>query len=244
MSKTVVSSGHRNQASARFVISVALVSLAIAPTCAPAATIVWSGSVGGPSGKLIVSNTTGLATGGGLVSVEQSGTLSGSGFIAGPVQLRAGATIAPGDPVTPMLGDSLIGEGGGTIRLVLGADDAGSDHVDMQTPIRGGDGVFPFDLIDAGIVAGTTCELLHFANLVGFDAGDFTAHGVTGLFGFENGALDFLATAGATVAPEPATMTLLFTGLALVLAMSRRGRRRSGTRAKSSSRLRRGNGTC
>ena len=36
--------------------------------------------------------------------------------------LLAGGTIAPGDPVTLTLRDSLTWDGGGVVRLVLGAD--------------------------------------------------------------------------------------------------------------------------
>ena len=81
------------------------------------------------SGKLNAHNVAGSATGAGPVFVERGGTLGGSGFIAGPVTLRAGGTIAPGDPVTLTLHDSLIWDGGGVIRLVLGANSAGSDHL-------------------------------------------------------------------------------------------------------------------
>ena len=190
-------------------------------------------SVGGPSGKLIVANTTGSATGSGAVIVEQSGTLSGSGFIDGPVILRAGATIAPGDPVTLTLRDSLTWDGGGTIRLVLGADDAGSDHVHVGSLIRGADGEYLFDLVDWGIVAGQEYDLLSFDSLVGFSAGDFSVRGVAGEFNFDGGTLGFTAASGPVAAvPEPSTVLLMAGGLIAIWSSRRSQRRRQAASAR------------
>jgi hypothetical protein len=177
------------------------------------------------SGKLVAANASGSATGFGAVFVERGGTLAGSGFIAGPVVLRAGGLIAPGDPATLTLQDSLTWEGGGVIRLVLGADAAGSDHLELGSLIRGADGVFLFDLVDAGVVPGTHYELIHFDSLVGFDASDFSFSGVAGEFSFVGGSIDF--TAGIAAVPEPGTFQLLALGLfATCWSLRQRSRRR------------------
>jgi hypothetical protein len=175
--------------------------------------------VSSDSGKLVAANTSGSATGTGEVRIERGGTLGGSGFIAGAVTLNDGGIIAPGDPVTLTLRDSLTWNGGGVIRLVLGADSAGSDHLDVGTLIRGADGLFAFDLIDAGITDGTEYDLLSFDALIGFSASDFVARGHTGTFSIEDGSLGFIAS--ATVVPEPGSGALLGIGV-LALWCARR----------------------
>ena len=162
------------------------------------------------SGKLVAANTIGSATGSGELWIERGGTLAGSGFIAGPVTLRAGGILAPGDPVTLTLQSSLTWDGGGLIRLVLGADDAGSDHIVVQSLVRGASGPFVFDLIDTGIVAGASYNLLHFDSLVGFDASHFTfsGSGAAGRFSIADGAIGFTAAV-----PEPRSAMLLALGL-------------------------------
>ena len=178
------------------------------------------------SGKLVVANTSGSATGSGEVLIQNGGTLGGSGFIAGPVTLLAGGTIAPGDPVTLTLQDSLTWDGGGVIRLVLGPDSAGSDHLRVGTLMRGADGPFLFDLIDAGITAGAIYDLLSFDAMTGFVASDFQAVGYGGSFAFDNGMLAFTAALATPAVPEPSTYALLLAGL----LMMRWARRASGFR--------------
>ena len=170
------------------------------------------------SGKLNANNVAGSATGAGRVFVERGGTLGGSGFIAGPVTLRAGGTIAPGDPVTLTLHDSLTWDGGGVIRLVLGANSAGSDHLELASLIRGADGEFRFDFVDSGIVAGESYGLIHFDSLVGFGASDFSFNGVAGNFNLDNGTLRFTAAA----VPEPSAAWLLVAGMLFLIVVQRR----------------------
>ena len=181
--------------------------------------------VNADSGKLVAANTSGSATGSGAVLVERGGTLGGSGFIAGPVTLLPGGTIAPGDPVTLTLRDSLTWDGGGVIRLVLGADTAGSDQLHVGTLIRGADGPFVFDLVDAGITAGTVYEFLSFDEMVGFAASDFQVRGFAGSFAFADGTLGFTASVAPPAVPEPSTYALLLLGLVTVLGARRRSMR-------------------
>jgi len=191
-------------------------------------TTVADGSAAG-RGKLVVANTSGSATGSGPVHINRGGTLGGSGFIAGPVTLRAGGIIAPGDPVTLTLQSSLTWHGGGVIRLALGADTAGSDQLVLGGDlVRGEGGVFLFDLVDFGAVVGQQYELLRFDNLVGFEAGDFSFSGIGGDIALAAGGLLFTANA----VPEPASAWLLLVG---VLVLGRRyASQRCGSRSAAS----------
>ncbi len=168
------------------------------------------------SGKLVAANTTGSATGTGPVVVNRGGTLSGSGFIAGPVTLHAGGTIAPGDPTTLTLQNNLVWDEGGTIRLVLGADQAHSDLLSIEgTLVRGTmlGGGWVFDLVDAGITPGQVYELVQSNNLEGFSTGDFTAVGLTGDFSFQDGTLDFTVMG----VPEPGVRWWLLGGTLMLI---------------------------
>ncbi len=160
------------------------------------------------SGKLIAANSTGSATGSGAVLIQRGGTLAGSGFIAGPVTLLAGGTIAPGDPVTLTLQDSLIWDGGSVIRLVLGADDASSDHLVVHRLVRGAPGSFAFQFIDDGITPSARYSLFQFDAVDGFAVQDFSVVGHAGNFSLVNGTLGFIAAV-----PEPAQAALFVVGL-------------------------------
>ena len=173
------------------------------------------------SGKLIAANTTGSATGSGPVFVERGGTLGGSGFIDGPVTLKAGGTIAPGDPVTLTLRDSLTWDGGSVIRLVLGVDSAHSDHLELGSLIKGTAGSYVFDFVDDGVTMGASYDLIHFGSLSGFKASDFSFVGLSGAFDLASGTVAF--TAAAAPVPEPSA-ALLFLGGLLLLALVRHKR--------------------
>ena len=159
------------------------------------------------------------------MTIQRGGTLSGSGFVAGPVLLQAGGTIAPGDPVTLSLQDSLTWDGGSPIRLVLGADQAGSDLLDISGAFIRGDasgGAFLFDLVSDGAVVGQTYDLVHFGSLAGFSASDFTFSGLFGNLTIQNGELDFTVTA----VPEPHVAWLLVPGVFLMVVRTLRRARR------------------
>jgi autotransporter-associated beta strand protein len=56
----------------------------------------YEGNTTVTNGTLLVTNTTGSATGAGSVTVGATGTLGGSGFISGPVTFVGGGFLAPG----------------------------------------------------------------------------------------------------------------------------------------------------
>ena len=169
------------------------------------------------SGKLVVANTGGSATGSGEVFVQRGGTLAGSGFIDGPVTLMDGGVIAPGDPVTLSLNGDLTWNGGGVIRLVVGADAAGSDHLVTHRLVRGSGSAFMFDLVDDGRTPGRTYDLLQFDSLSGFTAGDFSFSGLAGTVALVDGRIAFTTSA----VPEPGLVALWLMGLLAVRAASR-----------------------
>ncbi|MEO8923297.1 MAG: autotransporter-associated beta strand repeat-containing protein [Caldimonas sp.] len=171
------------------------------------------------SGKLIVSNSTGSATGTGPVFVERGGMLSGNGIVAGPVTLRAGGVIAPGDPAELTFGNSLTWDGGGLIQLVLGDNQADSDQITiLGNLIHGAAGEFRFNLIDDGFVSGQEYALIRAGGLEGFAASDFVFSGISGTLNFDNGALEFMAAP----VPEPETVWLMVGGLLLLAGMRRK----------------------
>ena len=201
-----------------------------------------SGGIGGTrvgdgvsadSGKLVVANLTGSGTGSGAVDVMRGGTLSGSGVIDGHVVLHAGGTIAPGDPVTLTLRDSLTWDGGSVIRLVLGADNAGSDHLRVGSLVRGTAGSFRFDLVDWGVVPGQEYDLLSFDSIAGFSLADFSTHGVAGEPSFDGNMVAFTAAGmPAAAVPEPSTVLLMAAGLIGIWSSARRRRRRQSASAR------------
>jgi autotransporter-associated beta strand protein len=174
------------------------------------------------SGKLVAGNLFGSATGSGPVTVRRGGTLSGSGFIAGPVTLQAGGAIVPGDPVTLTLEDDLIWDGGSTIQLALGPDQAGSDLLQINgSLIKGEPGDFRFELVDFGAVVGQSYDLIHFDSLQGFTASDFSFSGFGGNFTVSGGTVGVHLTG----VPEVGATGLLIHGALLISSIRRRHRR-------------------
>ena len=185
------------------------------------------------SGKVVVANVTGSGTGSGAVDVLRGGTLSGSGVVDGHVVLHAGGTIAPGDPVTLTLNDGLTWDGGGVVRLVLGADDAGSDHLRVGSLVHGTAGSFLFDLADWGVVAGQEYDLLSFDSIAGFSLADFSTRGVAGELSFDGNIVAFTAAGmPVTAVPEPSTVLLMAGGLIGIWSSARVRRRRQAASAR------------
>lgn len=142
-----------------------------------------------------------------------------------------GGFIAPGDPVTLSLNGDLTWNGGGVFRLVLGADAAGSDHLVVHSLVRGTDGAFEFDLVDFGMTAGGSYELLKFDRSADFKSSDFSFIGLAGRFETLDGRLTFTTSA----VPEPGSAQLWVLGWP-VLCTALRGRKCIGCHLKSAHR--------
>ncbi len=57
----------------------------------------YSGGTTISGGTLLANNTSGSATGTGVVTVNSGGTLGGSGSVVGTVTVNSGGTVAPGN---------------------------------------------------------------------------------------------------------------------------------------------------
>ena len=81
----------------------------------------YTGGTAVEAGRLIVTNSTGSATGTGVVTVSAGATLSGTGTIAGIVQLQSGAILTAGLSDTNIgnlkLGSNLILRSGSTLLI-------------------------------------------------------------------------------------------------------------------------------
>ncbi|MGH8024036.1 MAG: autotransporter-associated beta strand repeat-containing protein, partial [Limisphaerales bacterium] len=59
----------------------------------------YSGGTTISGGALVAGNSTGSATGSGVVNVNSGGTLTGKGIISGAVTVNSGGSLLPGDPL-------------------------------------------------------------------------------------------------------------------------------------------------
>jgi len=106
-------------------------------------------------GTLLVNNTSGSGTGTNSVTVNNGGTLGGTGFIYGPVIVTSGGMLAPGSSVgTLTLNQTLILNAGAQLRFELGST-AASDKV----------------VVNGALTLGGTVNL---TNVAGFGPGTYT----------------------------------------------------------------------
>jgi len=186
----------------------------------------YEGSTSIEAGTLVVSNTSGSATGAGAVSVAAGASLSGSGSIAGPVSFVDGI-LAPG--TSP-----------GTITLGATSFSAGSQlFYELDTPGVVGGGVNDLAVVNGDLSLGGTLVV---QPLAGFGIGtyrlfDYTgsllsnALGISGLPSEFSALLD-TSTPGQVnlqvqAVPEPATWVLLTVGtVAAAVTMRRRKQHR------------------
>jgi autotransporter-associated beta strand protein len=113
--------------------------------------------------------------GGSLVTVNQGGTLGGSGTVSA-ITLKLGGTVEPGigslgAAGTTLHGTSMIWNGGATLTLQLGAT-SGDELAWTGALTKGTAGTFTLDLLNAGITSLTTYTLATFASTT-FKATDF-----------------------------------------------------------------------
>jgi len=191
-------------------------------------------------GRLIVTNTTGSATGTGLVTVNSGGTLGGTGTIAGNIQVNAGGTIAPGSPLFPatapgiLTANSNVSFAGGTFAAKLNGNTAGSGYDQLHalgtvslgtnvTALSTSLGYAPSSGDSLTIIQGGTVDAGRFANLpdnTAFLVGAFAGTPYTAVIHYSTNSV-FLNT--FTPVPEP--VHLLLVGGIVGMTWGWRGRR-------------------
>lgn len=188
----------------------------------------YSGGTTVNQGTLVLSNTSGSATGTGAITVADGATLSGPGAAGGLVSLASGAVLAPGSSAgTISLTNGLTLGDGSALNLDLGT--TGADKVLVTGGTLTGataPGSVTVNVADAGGLApNQSYTLIDFtgATASGLDASDFslvTAAPIKGDFSVVGNTL----VLNTTAVPEP-TAGLLFAAPALVAFARRRNRR-------------------
>lgn len=89
-------------------------------------------------GTIRVENTSGSALGNGPVTVNQNGTLAGTGFINGPVTIAAGGTIDPGGDGDGVLtvNDQVTLQPGSSLRIRIDPEAQTSDRLDVGNTLQ------------------------------------------------------------------------------------------------------------
>lgn len=191
----------------------------------------YTGGTTVSAGALIVNNTSGSATGTGTVSVGASGTLGGSGIIAGVTDISG--SLRPGNSIgTLTVENDLTWNGGvdwvfelGTASVSLAAASAGSDNDFLNLTNAGSDFLlgtgssFTFNFANSG--AEGWYKLVDWTGTTTFSASNFTATnltaGLTGNFVIDSGT----SALYLNVIPEPGSVILAGLG---VLGLLRRRR--------------------
>lgn len=178
-------------------------------------------------GTLLANNTSGSATGTGLVAVSLNGTLGGTGTVSGAVTVAAGGALLGGTGLEAVGTLSLAGNvsllSDSEIKLTLGADGA---HSSLTR--TGGLWSFApaqaFSFIDLGAEVGLYEDIIVGLTSApaGIDQWTITNAGFVGTFTYDAGTIDLNLTA----VPEPTTLTTLLGGLGLLAGFRRFGRRR------------------
>ncbi|USN99556.1 MAG: autotransporter-associated beta strand repeat-containing protein [Phycisphaeraceae bacterium] len=93
----------------------------------------FAGNTTVDGGTLLLSNTTGSATGSSDIEVNDGGTLTGEGSAAGAVTIHDGGTLDPGDPVGRLDVGGLVMEPGSTLVVDIGGT-ANASHDLLVAP--------------------------------------------------------------------------------------------------------------
>jgi len=94
----------------------------------------YSGNTQVEEGTLLLNNSTGSGTGSGSVAVENGGNIGGTGIISGPLVLRSGAVVAPGDNGIGIFSvtDSVTFESGSYFAVEINSDDNAADMLKVN----------------------------------------------------------------------------------------------------------------
>jgi len=155
----------------------------------------YSGPTAINGGILLATNSTGSATGTGIVSINAGGKIGGTGAV-GAMVLNSGGFIAPGASVagSTLHAASLTWNGGGELDLTLGT---ASDQLALTGALtKGTAGSFLLNLAPGtGVLNQTNYTLATFASQTGFVASDFTLDGgLNGIVSLTGTELDFTLT--------------------------------------------------
>jgi hypothetical protein len=136
-------------------------------TLSRAAGEAYSGGTEINGGKLIVTNTSGSATGTGAVAVNSGGTLGGTGTIGGVVTVSGSGALSPGLPAavgTLSMGAGLTLNDSNVLNYDFhsGSNDLLAITGNLSIPSTGGITFNLTDLDSLGIVAGNTYHLMTF----------------------------------------------------------------------------------
>ncbi len=203
-----------------------------------ASSTIGTGNVTVQGGTLIVNAPV---TGTGTITASLSGTIGGSGTVAGPVVAGSGGTIAPGGVVGSGLELGALSTGdftlntGATLRLDV-TDSLGYDSVNVTGAVTLGGAL----LVSKLSFAGTVGDVYYIVNNDGADAvvGTFTGLNDGATYTSLDGAqykVSYDAISGGAfetggndvalqllVVPEPGTVAALLGGLGLLMGMRRR----------------------
>lgn len=156
------------------------------------------------AGTLLVTNVSGSATGSGAVTVQNGGTLGGTGIISGSVTVQSGGTLSPGTSPGLLTVGSLTLDSGSTSFFEINGTTRGTnyDAVDVTGAIAYG-GTLLIDFGYAPLIT-DTFNLFDFGSYSGnFSAVSFVDPGYAGSFDASAGILSL------TAIPEPTAWMLM-----------------------------------
>ena len=183
-------------------------------------------------GTLLVTNTSGSATGTGAVTVSSGATLAGTGIITGAVTINSGGILSPGDaPGTLTLSGGLTLANSSVLAYTLATPNVtggtGGNDLTSTVALSLGTGVNLSITQGTGFGAGVYHLIDYTGSLTG--GTNLSTWTISGLTGSEHGALSLGSDGSKTAVnltvsvPEPATLGMLaIGGLGLLLTGRRR----------------------
>jgi rhamnogalacturonan endolyase len=180
-----------------------------------AAANTFSGAVAVNSGVLDVDGSIGA---GGVLSINNGGTLTGDGSVNRAIVLDTGGTLQPGSstPDSTLTASSMTWNGNGSIAYTL---DAASNHLALSGSLsKGGVGAFNFAFTPgAGLAAGKSYTLATFGS-TDFSVADFSytglPSGLAGVFNLTSNSLTFDVFGPPVILTQPQNVVAIIGGSA------------------------------
>jgi len=133
-----------------------------AGTLTLAGTNTFSGNTTVSAGTLVVNNPSGSATGSGVVSIANGGTLAGNGIISGAVTVNSGGTLVPGNtPGTLTFGNSLTLAAGSTNIFEISNAPLTNDVAKIFGALTNGGTLIVTNIGAAALAAGDSFKLFN-----------------------------------------------------------------------------------